>query len=125
MGIGPGAMDRLGLSPSRAPPSRNACPVAAKAGSSWPPCRSCHTSRQPLAREGSSWHARSPETYVLAYYWYCSRAADLPPAPRFTVPAPWPPEPEEPSGGWEEAEGSATQGPDACGSGAADAEADA
>src|SRR5215218_101718 len=69
------------------------------------------------------YHARSPETYALADYWYCSCAADSP-APGFIVPAPWPPEPEEPSGAWEEAEGSATQGPEACGSGAEDAEAD-
>ena len=61
---------------------------------------------------------------MLADYWYCSCATDSPP-PGFSVPAPWPPEPEEPSGAWEEAEGSASsQGPDACGSGAEDAEAD-
>src|SRR3712207_3665536 len=75
-----------------------------------------------LLWEGLSWHAHSLETYALADYWYCSCVADSP-APGFSVPAPWPPEPEEPSGGWEEAEGSATQGSDACGSGAADAEA--
>src|SRR5215217_1212187 len=69
------------------------------------------------------YHARSPETYALADYWYCSCAADSP-APGFILPAPWPPEPEEPSGAGEEAEGSATQGPDACGSCTADAEAD-
>src|SRR5215208_6133209 len=69
------------------------------------------------------YHARSPETYALADYWYCSCAADSP-APGFIVPAPWSPEPEGPSGAGEEAEGSATQGPDACGSCTADAEAD-
>src|SRR5215217_652158 len=69
------------------------------------------------------YHTCSPETYALADYWYCSCAADSP-APGFIVPAPWPPEPEEPSGAGEEAEGSATQGPDACGSCTADAEAD-
>src|SRR5215204_6970005 len=52
---------------------------------------------------------------MLTDYWYCSCAADSPPAPGFSVPAAWPPEPEEPSGTWEVAEGS---------SGAADAEAD-
>src|SRR5215218_3451781 len=58
--------------------------------------------------------------YMLAdYLWYCSCAADSP-APGFIVPAPWPPEPEEPSGAWEAAEGSPTQGSDT-----ADAEADA
>ena len=68
--------------------------------------------------------ARSPETYMLAdYCWYCSCAADSPPA-GFIVPAPLPPESVEPSGAWEEAEGFVTRGPDACGSGAADAEAD-
>jgi hypothetical protein len=56
---------------------------------------------------------------MLADYWYCSCAADSPPAPGFIVPAPWPPEPEEPSGAWEAAEGSPTQGSDT-----ADAEAD-
>jgi hypothetical protein len=56
--------------------------------------------------------ACSPEMYMLADYWYCSCAADSP-APGFIVPAPWSPEPEEPSGAWEEAEGSAAQGPDA------------
>src|SRR5215218_10986667 len=63
------------------------------------------------------------------YCWYCSCADDSPPVPGFSVPAAWPPEPEEPSGTWEVAEGSSTQVPDACGSdacrsGAADAEAD-
>jgi hypothetical protein len=60
---------------------------------------------------------------MLADYWYCSCAADSP-ASGFIVPAPWPPEPEEPSGAWEETEGSAAHGPDACGSDAADVEAD-
>jgi hypothetical protein len=60
---------------------------------------------------------------MLADYWYCSCTADSP-APGFIDPAPWPPELEESSGAGEEAEGSSTQGPDACGSGAADAEAD-
>ena len=41
-------------------------------------------------------HALSPEMYMLAYYWYCSCPADSPP-PGFIVPAPWLPEPEEPS----------------------------
>src|SRR5215211_2579298 len=63
-------------------------------------------------------HARSPETYTLADYWYCSCAADSP-ALGFIVPAPWPPVPEEPSGAAEETLGSPTQG-----SAAADAEAD-
>ena len=66
---------------------------------------------------------------MLTDYWYCSCAADSPPAPGFSVPAAWPPEPEEPSGTWEVAEGSSTPGSgaggsDACRSGAADAEAD-
>src|SRR5215217_9251484 len=64
-------------------------------------------------------HVRSPEMYMLADYRYCSCAADSP-APGFILPAPWPPEPEEPSGAWEAAEGSPTQGSDT-----ADAEADA
>jgi hypothetical protein len=51
-------------------------------------------------------HARSPETYMLAYYLYCSCPADSP-APGFVVPAPWPPEPEEPSGAWDEEKGAA------------------
>jgi hypothetical protein len=51
-------------------------------------------------------HARSPETYMLGDYWYCSCAADSPP-PGFIVPAPWPPEPEEPSGAWDEEKGAA------------------
>jgi hypothetical protein len=51
-------------------------------------------------------HARSPETYMLADYWYCSCAADSP-APGFIVPAAWPPEPEEPSGAWDEEKGAA------------------
>src|SRR5215213_8597930 len=62
-------------------------------------------------------------TCLADYCWYCSCAADSPPA-GFIVPAPRPPESEEPSGAWEEAEGSATHDPDACGPGAADAEAD-
>src|SRR5918992_6256115 len=64
---------------------------------------------------------------MLTDYWYCSCAADSPPAPGFSVPAAWPPEPEEPSGTWEVAEGSSTLGAggsEACRSGAADAEAD-
>src|SRR5918993_4390714 len=66
---------------------------------------------------------------MLTDYWYCSCAADSPPAPVFSVPAAWPPEPEEPSGTWEVAEGSSTLGSgaggsEACRSGAADAEAD-
>src|SRR5215204_254024 len=63
------------------------------------------------------------KTYVLADYWYCSCAADSP-APGFGVPAAWPPEPDDPSGAWEAAEGSPTKDPEACGSGAEDAEAD-
>ena len=51
-------------------------------------------------------HARSPETYTLAYYWYCSCSADSP-APGFIVPAAWPPEPEEPSGVGAEEKGAA------------------
>jgi hypothetical protein len=51
-------------------------------------------------------HARSPETYMRADYWYCSCAADSPP-PGFIVPAPWPPEPAEPSGAWDEEKGAA------------------
>jgi hypothetical protein len=51
-------------------------------------------------------HARSPETYMLGDYLYCSCAADSP-APGFIVPAPWPPEPEEPSGAWDEEKGAA------------------
>ena len=51
-------------------------------------------------------HARSPETYMLADYWYCSCAADSP-APGFIVPAPWPPELEEPSGAGAEEKGAA------------------
>src|SRR5215210_7348727 len=77
----------------------------------------------PPVRVFAAMRARSPETYMLADYWYCSCAADSPSA-GFIVPAPWPPEPEEPSGAWEAAEDSTTQDPDACGSGAADAEAD-
>ena len=65
---------------------------------------------------------------MLTDYWYCSCAADSPPPPGFSVPAAWPPEPEEPSGTWEVAEGSTlgsgAGGSDACRSGAADAEAD-
>src|SRR5215216_3092568 len=49
-----GAMDRFGVSLSRGRPSRNAWPLAAKA-KSWLSCRSCHTSKRPLAWEGSSW----------------------------------------------------------------------
>ena len=57
------------------------------------------------------------------YCWYCSCAADSPPA-GFIVPAPCPPEPEEPSGAWEETEGSSTHVPEVCGSDAADVEPD-
>ena len=49
-----GAMDCLGVSLSWGRRSRNAWPLAAKAGS-WPPCHSWHTSKRRLAREGSSW----------------------------------------------------------------------
>src|SRR5215204_5944762 len=63
-------------------------------------------------------------TSRLADYWYCSCAADSL-APGFSVPASCPPEPEEPSGAWEVAEGSSTHDPDACGSDSADVEADA
>src|SRR5215212_1152981 len=62
-------------------------------------------------------------TCLADYCWYCSCAADSPPA-GFIVPAPCPPESEEPSGAWEETEGSSTHVPDACGSDAADVEAD-
>src|SRR5215211_6376662 len=63
-------------------------------------------------------------TCLADYCWYCSCAADSPPA-GFIVPAPCPPESEEPSGAWEETEGSSTHVPDACGSDAAGAGADA
>src|SRR5215212_12088963 len=62
-------------------------------------------------------------TCLADYCWYCSCAADSPPA-GFIVPAPCPPESEEPSGAWEETEGSSTHVPAACGSDAADVEAD-
>lgn len=42
-------------------------------------------------------HARYPETYMLADYWYCCCEAD-PASPVSPAPASWPPEPEEPPG---------------------------
>ena len=43
------------------------------------------------------YHARYPETYMLADYWYCCCEAD-PASPVSPAPASWPPEPEEPPG---------------------------
>jgi hypothetical protein len=45
----------------------------------------------------------SPTTIMVLY---CSCAADSPP-PGFIVPAPWPPEPEEPFSAWDEEKGAA------------------
>jgi hypothetical protein len=55
------------------------------------------------------YHARSAEMCTPAdYYLYCPWAADST-APVLVVPASWPPEPEEPPGAGDEAEGADPQ----------------
>src|SRR5215203_2797027 len=76
-------------------------------------------------------HARSPETYMPADYWYCSCAADPPALAGSPAPASRPPEPEEPARAGAEEKGAAARGSgsdtlgfDAGGSDAEGAEAD-